>query len=99
MPPIQRRPSESIGKSNRKKVWRSRSHNSLLLEHNVCVNIVQWYYNYIIHRNIFTEQLGIKAEGTIGIGFPPGGVCSAKFWIIAFNQAINIINQSGALGI
>ena len=25
---------------------------------------------------------------TVEIGFPQGGVCSAKFWIIAFNEAI-----------
>ena len=33
-----------------------------------------------------------EGEVTIGIGFPQGGVCSAKFWIIAFNRAIEIIN-------
>ena len=27
-----------------------------------------------------------------GLGFPQGGVCSAKFWLIAFNTAIEIIN-------
>ena len=27
--------------------------------------------------------------------FPQGGVCSAKFWIIAFNEAIEIINNMG----
>ena len=32
------------------------------------------------------------------IGFPQGGVCSAKFWIIAFNEAIEIINSHGAIG-
>ena len=26
------------------------------------------------------------------MGFPQGGVCSAKFWIIAFDYALNIIN-------
>ena len=34
----------------------------------------------------------------IGIGFPQGGVCSAKFWIIAFNEAIEIINEYGVTG-
>ena len=32
------------------------------------------------------------------MGFPQGGVCSAKFWIIAFNDAIDIINTHGAVG-
>ena len=35
---------------------------------------------------------------TVCIGFPQGGVCSAKFWIIAFNEAIEIINSYGAFG-
>ena len=26
------------------------------------------------------------------MGFPQGGVCSAKFWIIAFDYALDIIN-------
>ena len=38
-------------------------------------------------------------KGNIGIGFPQEGVFSAKFWIIAFKEALNIINQFGALGI
>ena len=32
------------------------------------------------------------------MGFPQGGVCSAKFWIIAFDPAIEIINQDGIFG-
>ena len=32
------------------------------------------------------------------LGFPQGGVCSAKFWIIAINKAIEIINSYGAFG-
>ena len=35
---------------------------------------------------------------TVGVGFPQGGVCSAKFWIIAFNEAIEIINEYGVTG-
>ena len=30
--------------------------------------------------------------------FPQGGVCSAKFWIIAFNRAIEIINSGTTKG-
>ena len=48
---------------------------------------------------MITEHNGVSYEGNIGIGFPQGGVCSAKFWIVAFNEAINMINQFGAQGI
>ena len=60
--------------------------------------ITNWYFNYLTHRNITTSYNGDKASGTIGIGFPQGGVCSAKFWIILFNRAIEIINQYGIMG-
>ena len=35
---------------------------------------------------------------TTSLGFPQGGVCSAKFWIITFNAAISILNEHGVLG-
>ena len=70
-----------------------------LLEYNIHPLMVEWYYDYLCHRNLYTEHNGDSASATIRIGFPQGGVCSAKFWIIAFNEAINIINQYGALGI
>ena len=56
------------------------------------VNLVEWYYNYITHRNLEYTDDDFKIEGTIGLGFPQGGVCLAKFWIIAFNYALEIIN-------
>ena len=34
----------------------------------------------------------------VDVGFPQGGVCSAKFWIIAFDPAIEIINSDGIFG-
>ena len=70
-----------------------------LLEHNINPLMVNWYYNYLCHRNLHTEHNGESASATIRIGFPQGGVCSAKFWIIAFNKAVEIINQFEALGI
>ena len=70
-----------------------------LLNHNINPTMVEWYYDYLCHRNLFTEHNGESASATIRIGFPQGGVCSAKFWIIAFNKALEIINQFGALGI
>ena len=41
-----------------------------------------------------------KADITrcINVGFPQGGVCSAKLWIIAFDEAIRILNSKGVTG-
>ena len=61
--------------------------------------MVKWYGTFLQHRHLITEYNGTIYEGNVGIGFPQGGVCSAKFWIVAFNEAIKIINQYGALGI
>ena len=55
--------------------------------------MVQWYFNYITHRDIEIEMHGEKKVFTTGLGFPQGGVCSAKFWLIAFDYAIQIINR------
>ena len=33
-------------------------------------------------------------EVTANMGFPQGGVCSAKFWIIAFDKAAKIFNSN-----
>ena len=60
--------------------------------------ITNWYYDYLTHRNVVTEYNNEVARGTISVGFPQGGVCSAKFWIIAFNKAMEIINQLGIKG-
>ena len=32
------------------------------------------------------------------MGFPQGGVCSAKFWIIAFDEAAKILNSHEVTG-
>ena len=69
-----------------------------LLQHGGDPHMVNWYYNFITHRNLHVEINGTTASKTVSIGFPQGGVCSAKFWIIAFNEAIEIINSFGAFG-
>ena len=51
--------------------------------HNLDDELVDWYCNSNKHQK--TEHNGVTNEGNIGIGFPQGGVCSAKFWIIDFN--------------
>ena len=55
--------------------------------------MVQWYYNYITRRDIEVEMHREKTNFSTGLGFPQGGVCSAKFWLIAFDYAIKIINR------
>ena len=59
--------------------------------------MVDWYYSYITHRNMYIDINGHSILCTTSLGFPQGGVCSAKFWIIAFNAAISILNEHGAL--
>ena len=44
------------------------------------------------------ELHGEHAELTTATGFPQGGVCSARFWLIAFDEAIRIINSRGITG-
>ena len=63
-----------------------------LLDHGGDPDLVQWYYNYISHRDIEISLHGTEAAFSTGVGFPQGGVCSAKFWLIAFDFAIKIIN-------
>ena len=66
-----------------------------LLKHGADEDIAYWYYNYITNRKLTTCIGGFTYSINVGIGFPQGGVCSAKFWIIAFNEAIEIINTYG----
>ena len=61
-----------------------------LLKHGDDPEMVQWYFNYILHRDIEIEMHGEKFS--TGLGFPQGGVCSDKSWLIAFDYAIQIIN-------
>ena len=56
------------------------------------------YYGYLRHRDLQFELQGVKLERKTNIGFPQGGVCSAKFWLIAFDFAIKIINSNGIEG-
>ena len=69
-----------------------------LLEQGGHSGMINWYYNYLVHRNLIADIGGYRGEVSIDIGFPQGGVCSAKFWIIAFNKAVEIINQWGTIG-
>ena len=64
-----------------------------LLKHGGDPEMVQWYYNYITHRDIDIDMHGERRTFSTGLGFPQGGVCSAKFWLVAFDYAIQIINR------
>ena len=69
-----------------------------LIEKDLDSDAIAWYYNYLTHRNLLTNITGYEGNVTIDIGFPQGGVCSAKFWIIAFDKAIQIINSGTTKG-
>ena len=69
-----------------------------LHEKDIDSDAIAWYYDYLTHRNLQTDITGYKGRVSIGTGFPQGGVCSAKFWIIAFDKAIQIINSGTTTG-
>ena len=69
-----------------------------LLEHGGDKEMVNWYYNYLIHRNIYTEISGTKICFSTSTGFPQGGVNSADFWSIVFDPALKIINKDPVRG-
>ena len=67
----------------------------MLLSKNLDSDLVEWYYEYITHRNITVTINDTTISKTISTGFPQG---SAKFWIIAFDEAIEIINENNMVG-
>ena len=69
-----------------------------LLAHNGTPDMVEWYYSYLGRRYLEVELHGETVHLTTATGFPQGGVCSAKFWLIAFDEAIRIINSEGITG-
>ena len=70
-----------------------------LIKHGGQKDLVDWYHNYLSHRNLFAELHQEEASCSTGVGFPQGGVCSARFWLVAFNQAIKIINNNYVDGV
>ena len=63
-----------------------------LLKHGGDPDMVAWYFDYLTHRDLQFHLHGDYYDRSHGVGFPQGGVASAKFWLIAFNRAIEIIN-------
>ena len=72
--------------------------NNALLKHGCHPDMVDWYYELITHRNLVTTYENFVLEVTTNMGFPQGRVCSAKFWIIAFDEAAKILNSNGVNG-
>ena len=62
-----------------------------LLKHGCHPDMVE----LLIHRNLKTTYENFELEVTTDMGFPQGGVCSAKFWIIAFDEAAKILKSHG----
>ena len=71
---------------------------SRLLRHGCPEEVAEWYYGYLTHRVIFIEGKHDQYRSIIGKGFPQGGVCSASFWAIAYNEAVEILNSRGLTG-
>ena len=71
--------------------------DSLLL-HNGDKELVAWYHSYLSQRFLEVTLHGETVGLTTATGFPQGGVCSARFWLIAFDPAIQIINSEGITG-
>ena len=69
-----------------------------LLDHNGDRELVEWYHSYLGRRYLSVELHGDSVQLTTATGFPQGGVCSARFWLIAFDEAIRIINSEGIVG-
>ena len=70
-----------------------------LRKHGGQSDMVDWYHDYLSHRNLYATLHQDEASCSTGVGFPQGGVCSARFWLIAFNQAIKIINNDFVEGV
>ena len=70
----------------------------MLLDKEVEHKLVEWYYKYITERHLTLESDDYEIKFCVNTSFPQGGVCSAKFWIIAFDPAIQIINEGGLFG-
>ena len=69
-----------------------------LLEHGCPPDAAEWYYEYLKYRVINIEGKNSNFTTNISIGFPQGGVCSASFWAVAYNEEVKILNTRGMDG-
>ena len=66
----------------------------MLIKHGGNPDLVRWYHNLLQERRLRMTLQEEELELYTGVGFPQGGVASAKFWLIAFDMAIRIINKN-----
>ena len=64
-----------------------------LYKHGADIDLTEWYFHYLSHRIISLSLHGDTVKLHTAVGFPQGGVASAKFWLLAFDPAIHIINS------
>jgi ribonuclease HI len=69
-----------------------------LLEHGCPPDAAEWYHEYLKYRVIIIEGKNSKFTTNISVGFPQGGVCSASFWAVAYDEAVKILNARGIEG-
>ena len=69
-----------------------------LLDRGTDPDMTAWYVNYIKRRDMQVNLNGCEKNWVTNLGFPQGGVCSALFWNIIFNPAVEIINKYGVVG-
>lgn len=60
--------------------------------------MVEWYHSYLGLGYLEVELHGETYKLTTGTGFPQGCVCLARFWLIAFDEAIRTINSYSIKG-
>ena len=60
--------------------------------------MIDWYFDYLTRRDLILSLHGKELKTSVGVGFPQGGVASAKFWLVAFDKAVEIINSHGIHG-
>ena len=64
-----------------------------LYKHGGETDLVEWYFHYLQNRIM---KMSLHEEDLIlhtAVGFPQGGVASAKFWTIAFDPVIRLVNE------
>ena len=68
-------------------------------KHGAPEDLSAWYKNYLTYRRITIEGKNSSYSTVVEEGVQQGGVCSASFWTIAYNRAVEIVNSRGVTGI
>lgn len=56
--------------------------------------ITKWYKNYLTRRYATVEIKGVKTERLVSTGCPQGGVLSTMLWCVAFDDLIELFDNS-----